>query len=83
MDISLAVLENGALTRSNGVSVLVPWWSFTKTVIAAGALALVRDGRLTLDEPLAKRPYSLRQLLQHRAGVTKWSSPPIVRGRTR
>jgi CubicO group peptidase (beta-lactamase class C family) len=72
MDISLAVLENGALTRSNGVSVLVPWWSFTKTVIAAGALALVRDGRLTLDEPLAKRPYSLRQLLQHRAGVTNY-----------
>ena len=54
----------------------VPWWSFTKTVIAAGALALVRDGQLALDEPLANRPYSLRQLLQHRAGVTNYGELP-------
>jgi CubicO group peptidase (beta-lactamase class C family) len=72
MDISLAVLENGALARSSGVSALVPWRSFTKTVIAAAALALTCDGRLTLDEPLAERPYTLRQLLQRRAGVTDY-----------
>jgi CubicO group peptidase (beta-lactamase class C family) len=72
MDISLAVLENGALARCSGVSALVPWWSFTKTVIAAGALALARDGWLTLDEPLEERPFTLRQLLQHRSGVTDY-----------
>lgn len=36
------------------------------------ALALVRDGRLALDEPLANRPYTLRQLLQHRAGLAEY-----------
>jgi len=40
--------------------------------IAAGALALVRDGQLALDEPLPDRPYTLRQLLQHRAGVADY-----------
>jgi CubicO group peptidase (beta-lactamase class C family) len=72
MEIFLAIVENGAVTRTNGVVAPVPWWSFTKTVIAAGALALVRDGRLALDGPLPNRPYSLRQLLQHRAGVTNY-----------
>jgi CubicO group peptidase (beta-lactamase class C family) len=47
----------------------VPWWSLTKTALAAGALALVGDGRLALDAPLAGRPFTLRQLLHHTAGV--------------
>src|SRR5882672_11473166 len=72
MEISLAIVESGAVTSTDGVIAPVPWWSFTKTVIAAGALALVRDGRLALDGPLPHRPYSLRQLLQHRAGVTNY-----------
>lgn len=50
----------------------MPWWSFTKTVIAAAALALVRDGLLVLDAPLAGEPYTLRQLLQHRAGLADY-----------
>jgi CubicO group peptidase (beta-lactamase class C family) len=50
----------------------VPWWSFTKTVLAAAALVLVRDGRLALDERLSGRSYTLRQLLQHRAGVADY-----------
>lgn len=54
----------------------VPWWSFAKTVIAAAALALVRDGRLILDKPLTDRPYTLRQLLQHRAGLTEYGRLP-------
>ncbi|MFO1047424.1 MAG: serine hydrolase domain-containing protein [Geminicoccaceae bacterium] len=48
---------------------VVPWWSFTKTLIAACALRLVEDGRLALDSPLATVSYTLRHLLQHRAGV--------------
>jgi CubicO group peptidase (beta-lactamase class C family) len=50
----------------------VPWWSFTKTILAAAALALVRDGRSVLDYPLANRPFTLRQLLQHRAGLADY-----------
>lgn len=50
-------------------SALFPWWSFTKTVIAVCALRLVEQGWLTLDERLPGKPYTLRQLLQHRSGV--------------
>ena len=52
-----------------GEGALVPWWSFTKTAIAAAALALVSQGRLHLDAPIPARPFTLRQLLQHRAGL--------------
>jgi hypothetical protein len=72
MKLSLAVVNKGAVASMIGIRAPVPWWSFTKTVIAAGALVLVRDGQLAMDEPLAKRPYSLRQLLQHRAGVANY-----------
>ena len=72
MPISFAVVENGALRAAQGVDAPVPWWSFTKTVIAAAALALVRDARLQLDRPLPNRPFTLRQLLGHRAGATNY-----------
>jgi len=51
----------------------VPWWSFTKTVIAAAILALARDGELVLDVPFAGREFSLRQALAHRAGIPCYS----------
>jgi D-alanyl-D-alanine carboxypeptidase len=47
----------------------VPWWSFTKTALATAALQLVARGECRLDERIDGRPYTLRQLLQHRAGV--------------
>ena len=50
-------------------SVLVPWWSITKTAIAACALVLVASGRLDLDRPLRGRAFTLRQLLQHTSGL--------------
>ncbi|WP_043311528.1 serine hydrolase [Pseudomonas sp. ML96] len=50
----------------------VPWWSFTKTVLAATALSLVRDGLLDLDEPLAEGPFTLRQLLRHETGLADY-----------
>jgi len=52
----------------------VPWWSFTKTALAAAALKLVADGKLALDEPIAGRPYTLRHLLQHRAGLPDYGA---------
>lgn len=70
--IAHVLVREGAVVTSNGDTADVPWWSFTKTVLAAAALALVRDGRLTLDERLTDRPYTLRQLLQHRAGLTEY-----------
>ena len=52
-------------------------YSATKTLIAALALALQEEGRLALDDPLARfvpelegrRDVTLRRLLQHTAGV--------------
>ncbi|VVP79376.1 D-alanyl-D-alanine carboxypeptidase [Pseudomonas fluorescens] len=64
---------------SNGHSVTpapsepkIPWWSFTKTVLAVTALSLVRDGRVGLDEPIAGQPFTLRQLLRHEAGLADY-----------
>jgi len=65
-------VENGAALEANGADQPMPWWSFAKTVIAAAALALVAKGRLALDEALPGRPYTLRQLLQNRAGVPNY-----------
>lgn len=62
-----AVVENGALGMA--APLLVPWWSFTKTVLAAAALTLVRDGALALDQRVDAEPFTLRQLLQHTAGL--------------
>jgi CubicO group peptidase (beta-lactamase class C family) len=66
-EVSCAIVEHSTVTTT--VSPVVPWWSFTKTVLAATALALVRDGALALDQPIDGEPYVLRQLLQHTAGL--------------
>src|SRR6516225_9617962 len=50
----------------------VPWWSFTKTALATAALQLVARGQCRLDARIDGRPYTLRQLLQHRAGVPNY-----------
>jgi CubicO group peptidase (beta-lactamase class C family) len=74
--IAHVLVREGDVVIGSGDTTDVPWWSFTKTVIAAAALALVRDGRLALDETLTNRPYTLRQLLQHRAGVPEYGQLP-------
>ncbi len=53
---------------------LVPWWSFTKAALAGAALTLVARGILDLDSAIAGAPYSLRQLLQHRAGLPDYGA---------
>ena len=69
-------LNSGAVPEPFDRGVAVPWWSFTKTVLAAAALRLVGEGRLALDEAIADRPYSLRHLLQHTAGVPDYGAHP-------
>ena len=55
--------------------------SITKPIVAAGAMRLVDEGRLELDEPLTglRLPWSgitLRHLLSHQAGLARdWSTP--------
>ena len=57
-------------------SVLVPWWSITKTCLAACALVLVAGGRLDLDRPMPGRRFALRQLLQHTSGLNCYTEHP-------
>ncbi len=55
---------------------LLPWWSFGKTVLAACAFKLAEQGKLQLDATLDGKPYTLRQLLAHRAGVPNYRPMP-------
>src|SRR5262245_13877259 len=55
---------------------LFPWWSITKTVLAAAVLRLADRGRLSLDNFYSDRPYTVRQLLQHTAGLNTYGGPP-------
>ena len=67
--VATAIVERGEPVGGDALQTDAPWWSFGKTVIAAAALALVEQGRLNLDAPLAGEAFTLRQLLQHRAGL--------------
>lgn len=68
-------LDSNRNTGSIGnPDIAFPWWSFSKTLIAICTLKLVETGALKLDACLPGRPYSIRQLLQHRAGVPDYGS---------
>ncbi|MGY2188869.1 serine hydrolase domain-containing protein [Pseudomonas sp. SDO5591_S426] len=68
----ISLISNGQSLTPDEPPIMVPWWSFTKTVLAATALTLVRDGRVGLDDPLPDQPFTLRQLLRHEAGLADY-----------
>lgn len=68
-----SLVLNGQSPASDRSDLMVPWWSFTKTVLAATALTLVRDGLIRLDDPIPDQPFTLRQLLRHEAGLADYS----------
>ncbi len=67
----IIVANSDSLVEQNA---LLPWWSFTKTILAAAVLILVGQNRLDLDEPIARRQYSLRNLLQHTSGLPDYGN---------
>lgn len=69
-----AAVAEGRLRDPVAAPLAVPWWSLTKTALAAAAPALVADGTLALDRPLSGRPFTLHQLLQHTAGVPDYGA---------
>lgn len=69
-----SLVANNQLRTFDTSEALIPWWSFTKTVLAAAALTLVEEGRVGLDEPVAEGPFTLRQLLRHQAGLADYSA---------
>ena len=71
-----AKIESEKVVGSENFNLPVPWWSFTKTVLAAASLLLVNEEKLFLDERLENQPFTLLQLLQHRAGVPDYGSLP-------
>ncbi|UZJ59154.1 beta-lactamase family protein [Pseudomonas sp. KU26590] len=64
-----SLISNGQPKTSDRSESVVPWWSFTKTVLAATALSLVRDGLIGLDDAIPDQRFTLRQLLRHEAGL--------------
>ncbi|AIR87737.1 serine hydrolase domain-containing protein [Pseudomonas cremoricolorata] len=71
-----ATLLNGEPLSEQPSRIVVPWWSFTKPVLAAAALSLVRDGLIQLDDPVQEGHFTLRQLLKHQAGLADYSELP-------
>ncbi|EJN36276.1 penicillin-binding protein, beta-lactamase class C [Pseudomonas sp. GM84] len=67
-----SLIVNGQPQPPDRSDLTAPWWSFTKTVLAATALTLVRDGRVGLDAPIPDQPFTLRQLLRHEAGLADY-----------
>lgn len=67
-----SLVSNGQPRTPDRLELMAPWWSFTKTVLAATALTLVRDGLIGLDDPILDQPFTLRQLLRHEAGLADY-----------
>ena len=84
MNYPYAIVMNGLLVGGEEAQQPVPWWSFTKTILATAALVLVRDGRLELTKRIEGKPYTLRQLLRHTAGLANYTDltqyQPAVEG---
>ena len=53
-----------------------PWWSFSKTVIAAAVLRMVAQGTLALDSDIGETGFTARHLLQHQSGLRDYTMAP-------
>lgn len=67
-----SLVLNGSLLTPAHSEVSVPWWSFTKSLLSAASLTLVRDGLIGLDDAVPEGPFTLRQLLRHEAGLADY-----------
>jgi CubicO group peptidase (beta-lactamase class C family) len=73
-DIHAAFVDADGELAGEASQAIVPWWSFTKTLIAACLLRLSEQDRLALDEPLEGVPYTARDVMRHRAGIGDYGS---------
>ena len=69
VEVVMAAVVDGTVAVGDVADTPVPWWSFTKTALAAAALVLVDAGRLTLDTPLAGQRYTFAAASCGRAGL--------------
>ncbi len=63
------VTEDGAIVREDQADLVVPWWSFTKTLIAAAVMRLAEAGELSLDTPPEGSKVTPRALMRHEARI--------------
>jgi len=78
-DMTVAQLPFAVAHRTGPVegelSALVPWWSITKSVLAAAVLRLADQQLLGLEDRYEDWPFTIRQMLQHTAGLTTYGGP--------
>ncbi|MYM55110.1 serine hydrolase [Rhodobacteraceae bacterium GS-10] len=72
--ISAALDDTGTLWRDEAPSAVLPWWSFTKTAIAACLLLRAEEGALDLDAPMQGHPFTLRHLMAHISGLRDYGT---------
>jgi CubicO group peptidase (beta-lactamase class C family) len=69
-----SIIDGNGDIEVSGFPGRVPWWSFSKTVLAIAALRLVDRGVLTLDARLEGKRFSLRHLLRHESGLPDYGA---------
>jgi CubicO group peptidase (beta-lactamase class C family) len=69
-------VEGGKVVREHGGEVVVPWWSFTKTLIAAAVMRLAEAGEVELDAVVEGQGFTIRQVLRHEAGLPDYGGLP-------
>ena len=68
-----AIQRNNSPIETNSAE-LYPWWSIAKAVLAAAVLRLAERGAVDLEASYEDWPFSIRQLLNHRAGLKDYAS---------
>ena len=68
--------EDGALKVQGSAVTLFASWSFTRTALVIGVLRLSEEGCIYLEEPWLGKPFTVRQLIPHRAGVPEFGLHP-------
>jgi CubicO group peptidase (beta-lactamase class C family) len=71
---SFAYIDAAGNVSENGILSPVPWWSYSKTVLAIAALRLCDRGLLALNESVNGQPFTLMHLLRHEAGLPDYGA---------
>ena len=69
-----ARIDGAGTLGLSGCTGPVPWWSFSKTVLATAILRLVDQGALGLAEHVDGQPFTVRQLLRHESGLPDYGT---------
>ena len=77
------LFDDGGCETFGDPDLMFPWWSVTKTAIAICALRLAEQGRLDLDAHMPDQPFTLHQLLTHRAGLPDYGTLPAYHAAVR